>query len=236
MNDKNDNGISFEELDALFSPDFESLLDTYSIKKIETTAIHLYKNINHDKNSFYLRRVMNKRCEILNQSFIWSDDKKQIVINLNDSLFRVFKIAYEEARSISEELDKRINNNDEFIKNYTTKIVINPEFSLDENRGVDRGIKEILLHAGLYSQFGRIRESENVIMYDFEYPPDGYLDKSKLRNQEQCFGGIFDGINLSDAFQDLIVIGKWSLNDIINIKGLWAEVNISKQYYEDLHL
>jgi mRNA deadenylase 3'-5' endonuclease subunit Ccr4 len=69
MNNKNDNGISFEELDALFSPDFESLLDTYSIKKIETTAIHLYKNINHDKNSFYLRRVMNKRCEILNRSF-----------------------------------------------------------------------------------------------------------------------------------------------------------------------
>jgi hypothetical protein len=229
-----ENGISVEELDRLWSPpELETALDSYSVKKLESVAIEMYNTRDHGRRHQYLRRAMTKRCEKINQNFTWTDKYRQNVIQLNENMFHVFKKAYDEAVSLSDDIEKRIERGGAFGSGLSMAIVMEPEFNPDW-RGKDRGMEEILLNAGEYSQFARINEKiKDVIAYDFEFSPESYLDKSCTWDQERIFGSVFNGISLNFAFCDLISDGKWSFKDIVSIERVSATVRLDWYFWQE---
>jgi phosphopantetheine adenylyltransferase len=74
-------------------------------------AIDLYKNIGdkHDGDeAYYLQMLMEKRRDMLNKNFIWTDESREKIIRLNDKFYQNFKKAYDEALLVSDEMKKEL--------------------------------------------------------------------------------------------------------------------------------
>jgi hypothetical protein len=223
--------ISVEELDALCSPDLEAQLDTYSVNELELLAIDLHKSLGREQNLFYLRRVMNKRCEKLNENFIWTNNNKDRIIDLNDKFFDLFKRAYDEACLNADEIAKHIKDKETIFKSFEKYILLEPTFDDTGFGNFTCEIDEVLLNAGSYSQFARIGDAEGLILYDFELDPAPYLNnREDMKDYGRYFGNTFDGVNLSSAFGDLIS-AQWSCKDIVSIRDIMATLKIEKHYW-----
>jgi hypothetical protein len=235
------NVIAFEKKLGLANSELESTTETYSVEKLENLAMDVYKDINRDGYSFYLRRIMTKRREKLNNGFVWTDEAREKIIRLNETFFRAFKKAYAEALIILADMEGRIANDnslhggDCFNGINSVALIIEPVFC--DTSETDSEIHEILLHANL-SDYSRISAIEGIIVFDFELSPDAYLDDSTTGCKpeppypDQCLGKTFDGIRLSAAFTDLTEHGKWSFKDILSIKSLWTTIKIDRYFHD----
>lgn len=224
--------ISVEELDASRSPEIEQYLETCSVEKLEELAIEVYKTIKQDNHGYYLRRIMIKRREKLNQNFIWNEKKKRKILELNEIFFQFFKKAHDEALSDITQYENRKKNRETAFKSFYIYVILVPCFNSDVKRIHKSGIRDVLLDGGAYSAYARIGDVEDLILYDFEWEPGPYLDNYEEK-YGQYFGRNFNGVNLSYVFHDLIDAG-WSINDILCIEDVEANVRIEKSYWKEM--
>jgi hypothetical protein len=242
--------ITKEEWAKLRSPELKELIDSYSVKEIEKLAIDLYENLVGDRNSYearYLEMLMEKRRDKLNKNFIWTNENRERIIQLNDKFYQSFKKAYNEALLVSDEMEKRSSGDFWINRDYALAIVITPECNIFYGSiRNDRKIYMILLHfQERYFGFANFHDIiKGQIIYDFEFEPDGYLNNTpeyidkeikkqkKSKNKRKYFRHHFNKILLNEAFSDLIN-GGWSYQDIVNIDSVYADVFIRRSFYEE---
>jgi hypothetical protein len=202
-------------------------IEQYSVETLELLAVKLYeeysrKNLIKDRR--LLEMILLERFIKLNRSFEWTKENKERLIKVNDKITQVFENAYNEAVPIAKELENRLNNNDDFIKDYEIEIKLRlfmgDEFYDDGNCGIGSVLSE--MESGYYP-------INYLLVHDLSEKPI-YLDRSENWNIEY-FGNTFDNDYIGYAIHALLDTSRWSFKDIININSIWADVEVKHQCF-----
>ena len=211
-------------------------INHYTAQKLEELALYLYNNKGkYPKDELYslLDLILLERVHKMNKKFEWTEENKQKFITINYNFINIFENAYNEALKIAETLEKRIKNNDSFIKDYEIEIQIQPYIKDKENYENIDGCFALVLCEPL-SSFYPINYNIGHSCYEKKLTETPiYLDKSSNRNLEHCFGRTFENEYIGNAIHDL-QDNKWSFFDIINIKRIFTDVKVYHQNFIDI--
>lgn len=69
-----------------------------------------------------IKEMLRERCERLNESFVWTPEKKQKIIELNSGLLERYREAYDEMVRIANEYEERYRSGDNNYKDYTIEL------------------------------------------------------------------------------------------------------------------
>lgn len=114
-----------------YSDEFEQL----SVEALEFLAVKFYKRCSGKDlieiifETDLLRAILRRRFRKLNIGFEWTQENKKRFIEVNDKITQVFEKAYKEALSAAKDLENRLNNNDDFIKDYEIEIKLHTHTS-----------------------------------------------------------------------------------------------------------
>jgi hypothetical protein len=105
-------------------------IEKYTIETLEPLAVELYENDLHGKTLSHdhemLKEILIERAIKLNTNFTWKPENIDRLLKINDKLMEVFEKAYEKAKSVVSGLEKRIQNNDPFLKDYEVELELSP--------------------------------------------------------------------------------------------------------------
>ena len=209
----------------------------YSVEMLELMAVNIYEKYSPKYNSSnkdieILDIMLRERVRKLDRIFEWTEENKKTLLKVNDRITQVFEKAYNEAINISKELENKITQNDDFIQDYEIDIKIRT-YIYDEYYTGEYRIGDVLsvpvetYYYPISDSFGHF----SFQTYMSEKPI--YLDKTTNWNFEY-FGDTFENDYIGYAIHALLDTHIWSFNDIINIKKLWADVEIIHQHFEDI--
>jgi len=226
-----------EKLKKLSYKSQVSKIKQLSVEILEKLAVNLYEEIlfnrirNIDGNDLnLLDAILSERVTKIQSCFEWTKEKKEIFLIVNDNFMKIFNKAHTEAIFVFNELDKRIKNNDDFIKNFDITIRIsfymgdeyykhdfnNFGFVLSEPLSGFSPVEYFFCHSGTAN---------------LEKTPI-YLDKDFNWNNEYFNNEFYDNY-ICYAMHELMDTDKWSFADIINIKKILADVEIKHQYFNE---
>jgi len=234
-----DNNELTEILENLEKSPFDiqvSNVKQYPVETLELLALKLYDEHYYEQRSYkwdLLNIVLHERVIKLNRDFEWTEENKERFIKVNDKITQTFEKAYNEAVSIANSLESRLNSNDGFIQDYEIEIKIGLYMGEEfyGEGGDARGIGFVLSepkshHCPIYYSFGH-----SNLEYSLSEKPI-YLDKSSNWNTE-CLGSAFDNAYIGYAIHALLNADQWSFKDIINISTIWADVEVVHQYFTE---
>lgn len=69
-----------------------------------------------------IKEMLRERCERLNKNFVWTPEKKQKIIELNNGLLERYREAYNEMVRIATEYEERYRSGDNNYKDYTIEL------------------------------------------------------------------------------------------------------------------
>jgi len=212
-------------------------IEQFSVEILEKLAVNLYeenllngiRNINGNDLDL-LDEILSERVTKIQSCFEWTNEKKEKLLKVNDKFMQIFEKAHAEAIFAFNELDKRLKNNDDYVKNYDITIKIS-FFMGDEYYRHD------------FNSFGFILSEPisgfSPVEYFFGHSGTAnlektpiYLDKESNWNIEY-FNNKFNDNYICYAMHELMDTDKWSLDDIINIKKILADVEIKHQYFNE---
>ena len=208
----------------------------YSIKMLEILAFYIYRNINFSKLpgstcGQLLRNILSWRAIKLNRNFEWTDENKRNFLNVNEKLRVSYAKAYNEALSVADELEKKIKNNDDFIKDYMIEITLTP-YIKEPFPNEDALYKFCSVISEPESEFSiPIRHEFHHGCYSREINNIPYhLDKSKNLYTEH-YDDFMASNDICHALNLLLDAHEWSLNDIVNIDNIYTEVIVTHQHF-----
>jgi len=206
----------------------------FPVKMLEKLAIKLYEE--HISKGYrkmqILDIILSERVTKIHSNFKWINENKNKLIKINDKIIQTFEKAYNEAFSVRNELENRIKNGDDFLKDY--EISIKLDFYMGDE----------LFKDDINGNFGFVL-SEPISGYspieyslghygshmDLDEKPI-YLDKSLNWNGEY-FDNAFNENYIGYAIHELLDTDQWSFMDIINIEKICADVEIKHQYFNE---
>jgi hypothetical protein len=211
-------------------------IKNYSIEMLEILAFYIYRNRNFSKcpGSTYgqlLRDILSWRAIKLNRNFEWTDENKRNFLNVNEKLRVSYAKAYNEALSVADELEKRIKNNDDFIKDYMIEITLTP-YIKEPFPNEDALYKFCSVISEPESEFSiPIRHEFHHGCYNREINNIPYhLDKSKNLYTEY-YDDFMEANDICHAVNLLLDAHEWSLSDIINIDRVLIKVEVTHQNF-----
>jgi hypothetical protein len=219
---------TLEKLKKLSYKNQRDKVKKYSIEMLELLAQKMYEK--SYKRDDFLDIILSERVVKLKDNFEWTNENKQKFLNVNDKFMQIFESAYNEALAAAFELEKRIKNNDKFIKDYEIEIKITPymggQFYDDTKNNFGYVLSEPKLNRST------INYSFGHLSYDREIKEKPvYLDKSENWNIEYL-GNTFKDNYICYEIHELLT-NKWSFYDIINIEKICVDVEVIHQYYEE---
>jgi hypothetical protein len=231
-----DNNEIAEILEKLEMAPFDIQLDNvrqYSVETLESLAVKLYEQRDYKRAYTWdlLNVILHERVIKLNRNFEWTEENKDRFIKVNDKITHTFEKAYNEAVSIAHDLEKRLNNNDEFIQDYEIEIKIGLYMG-DEFYDADNGSIGFVLsepksdHIPINYSFGH-----SNLEYSLSEKPV-HLDRS-LNWKNEHLGNTFDNDYIGYAIHALLDANQWSFKDIMNITTIWADVEVRHQYFTE---
>ena len=237
-----DNNQLLETLEMLKNLSYDlrrNEVKRFPVETLEILAVKLYEEYLHKgyrKHTLFdiLGTVLIERFKKINHNFEWTNENRIKFLTINNKITQVFEKAYNEAISTANELENRINNNDRFLSDFEIEIKIwtymGEEF-YDTHEGSSIGFVLSEPISGYYPinySFGH-----NNLKNSLAEPPI-YLDKSLNWNTEYI-RGVFENDYIGYAIHALLDTSQWSFKDIINIKKIWANVEVVHQrYIEDI--
>jgi hypothetical protein len=198
--------------------------EKYSLEEIESLINELYK-ISFSKYEYLLLDLLGARRHISDKDFKWTDENKKKLIKISDKFFEVFETAHKKAVSIASDIEEKIKNNDDFIKDYKISIKINPYINDEyyENNNIGYCLSEPeSLDAPIFHSFRHSSYKDELERIPI------YIDRSLNWNIEY-FDDIFKDDYISYAIHDLLDHNCWSFNDIISIVRIHADIDVSYQ-------
>jgi len=207
-------------------------VEKYSVASLEFMAGTLYDEYSFQdcKKKEILDNVLRERAHKLNKIFKWTADNKKIFLTINDKITLIFEKAYNEAIKIANEFEKRIIDNDDFIKDCQIEIKISlymdeAYYSASKNHKIGDVLSEPI------SNYYPI--SLSIGHYNFKkYLSEKPLFLDKTINCNIDFGDTFNNEYIGYAMNILLDNNLWSFHDIVNVKTIWADVVVAHQHYE----
>jgi hypothetical protein len=205
-------------------------IEHYSVETLESLAVELYENDIARKTHAYDRwmvwDILMKRAHKLNRNFTWTSENIDRLLKINDKLTEVFEKAYKEAKSVVSGLEKRIQDNDPFLKDYEVEIELTPYMHDPDDETEDEFalvLSEPIGNSAISHHFSHC-DSRN--QHD-EIPL--YIDK-KLNWNIEYFDETVNDYYIGYAIHALLD-NHWSFPDILRIKTIWGDVKIDHQHF-----
>ena len=198
-------------------------LEQLAVGILEILAVKLYKMCSYkDRDEIdLLRAILIVRFRKLNGVFEWTQKNKKRFIEVNDKIMQVFEKAYKEALSIANELENRLNNNDDFIKDYEIEIKLRPYTSDEDDIG-------LVLSEPISGYYPINCQLNSCLLEQYLSEQPMELDRSVNWNIEY-FGNTFDNDYIGYTTH-MLLDGEWSFKDIISINAIYADVEAIHQY------
>ncbi|MDR0927151.1 MAG: hypothetical protein LBO69_05230 [Ignavibacteria bacterium] len=239
-----------ELLDFLLTLSSDYIYDELGKLSIETLenlacrhSIYLRVEAIPRESRILVQQILCERAVKLNKNFEWNQENKTRFLLINDKLTSVFKSAYEEGLSVANELEKRMQNNDIFIKDYEIEIIVMPYFKCmykDDLGGISCEELEIAFNCDNRFAF--------LLCEPDYYPINDVINHSSINPSSignECVSIFLDtSLNwniqrLADVFPNnyigyaiySLLNHNWSFKDIINIGKIWADVKVTHQHY-----
>ena len=213
-----------------------SEIEKFPVNILEKLAIKLYKDdlINGIRNIGVfglLDIILSERVTKIHNHFVWTNENKEKLLKTNEEIMQTFEKAYKKAIFLYNDLNIRINNNDDFIKDYDITILMNfymgDEYYKDSSENIGFVLSEPLSGVPpIEYYFGRFNSKINLQELPF------YLNKEMNWNTEY-FNNEFDNEYICYAIHELLDTDKWSFTDIVNIKKIYVDVEVKYKYFRD---
>ena len=197
----------------------------------ESTARWCYKYTEHDTDQM-LDRILRERCERLNAGFRWTDENRVRFLAINDRLFNIGHKGAKEGAETVAALRRRINEGDEFTKEYTVcaNLIAYPE--IDGNRQSAARVEKYIAERA---------SREGMLYYNIYHVGKGFEDfpqKQMLFNfnwgKERYFNDEFNNEKICYAIRNMLCTGIWSFPDILSIWSIQVNVDDERNYHEDM--
>jgi hypothetical protein len=231
MNDNEMDNVIMTLKDMTWGDQYEKL-ENYSFDTLEKLAVHFqrYKS-EKERNVFELnRRILTTRCGKLMNEFVWTDEKIERLLKVNDQLQAMFEKSYNYAMDIAGELEKKLQNNDQFVKNYEIKIEVMPYICPENDDDEWDTIESILSEPDCHPIHYRIDHAifDRIVNTHDELPI--YLKKS-LNWNTKYFDDRFKDYYIGYSIHALLDAHEWSFQDILRIGTIWSEVIVRYQTF-----
>lgn len=179
--------------------------------------------------------VLHARERQLNNGWFFTEHDHERFLKISNELYDVCQKGWNEALKTARELELRMEQGDDFLRDYEIKVCFRPYSSLDQ-KGIDED-----LHFEAVSYFAEefpytyfvdsIRHhsyAENAGRIPF------CLDKSMNWNCEY-FDGEFDNDYISYPIHIFLDEGIWSFSDICLINNISIDVKVEHQHFREYH-
>jgi hypothetical protein len=228
-----------KKLKALPHDMWKKEVKQFSVETLEMLARKLYDDYILKKSlySIYsddiLDIILEERVTKLDDAFEWTKENKEKFSMISKKLTQAFEKAYNEAISVADELENRIKNNDNYLKDYEIIIEITPYIG---------GVYE----EDSFDSFGYVLSEPisspySIIHYHFGHSNSEKLDEKPIYLDKthnwgiSHFGNVSDEDNIGYATHNLLHHSTgWSLKDIVNITKIYADVKVYHQYNEEV--
>jgi hypothetical protein len=206
-------------------------LEKYPVETLELLAVGIYEK--HFKRRMdyidynILELILHVRVIMLNKNFIWTTENVDKFLKISEKFIEIFEKAYREAKSAIIGLEKRIQADDPFLKDYEVEIKLTP-YLQDRNEEINDRFNFVLSEP---------HGQDSLIFYFSHCHYNGqineipvYIDRSKNWNFER-FNEKFKNYYVSYAVHELLDTYMWSFYDILKIHTIWADVKIEHQHF-----
>jgi hypothetical protein len=183
-----------------------------------------------------LGAVLEARKKKLDDAFIPTPEHIRRMLDVNDQFFLSFEKARNEAHEIMKELDNRLENKDDFLKEYEIEVVLTPYIeysnSKDERRESGCNIYTIISESDIYlrSRISSCQDNRYDIICWYFLDPD-----LNCNTDMGTISTFLHGYHINFALHELWENSFFSLEDIMNIGTIWIDVNVSHQGYLKLN-
>lgn len=195
-----------------------ALLGNYTVGDLRELAVYLHSNYEDYPPKTVkklLRGILITQCRLINQNFTWSDENKTRGLEVNEKLNQAIQEADEKLVKTFDEINKKMNNPDSFMKDFEVKI--NSSCFIEYNKDKD-GLSKILENPKV----------TRLDIGDIFRKPEICSDESDIWKSEY-FNGEFDSDYIGYAIQALLDTHIWSIQDIIEIETVWTDVRVVYQ-------
>ena len=211
----------------------------YSLKQLlEITAHLIDKRIgpsNYSKYDleFIIEQLLSERVRMLHKDYdrIWTDEDKQRLSAINDEIFRACEKGFEEAFVTASLLEKRIKKRDSFLKDYEIEIKVTPYPTI---QGVNRDVADTVCgFLGEESIPCAVEHISHCHFHRYNYDEFFLIDKNPSWNTD-FYRRTFPGINICYLVHRMMESHVWSYPDILSIRNIWVDVQVTYQYYRNI--
>jgi hypothetical protein len=222
-----------ETLNSMGFAEQHKELEKYSVETLESLAVEIDQNDFRGKASDHhiLHLILRERANKLNKNFQWTSDNIDRLLKINEKFMEEFEMAYKEAKSVVINLEKRIQDNAPFLKDYEVEIEITPYIMDELTEGEETSsdftlvLSESMGSAGINYCFN-LWDRTNI-MNDISLPI--FIDRSQNWNNEY-FGETFSNYYIGYPIHRLLD-NYWSFADLLKINTIWADVKIEHQHF-----
>jgi hypothetical protein len=203
--------------------------EAYSIERLEEIAIRA----NQKGDKVKVEVALGERKYKLNQSFEWTPEKKERFLSLNRKLIDCFEKLKTEASATLALLQQRIDNEDDFLRDFEIEIKVTPYFyeACEDGEFYEKEdcIQEVLMDNwddwNMSASISNTNDLDNLLE----------LNREQNWNIDHWFRGLFDDHYISQAIHNIYDHATgWSFPDILRINNLWAEVHVQYQYFTEI--
>jgi hypothetical protein len=223
----------------------KKMLKTCSVEELEAIAIDMQKTYGHFIDP--LKNVMSVRKRKLNRAFVYTAENKARLLRVNARLMDAFEKADIEKQRVVNNLQQRLDGNDEFLHDFEVEVKITPYFNencFDINNDDNYGFTILsVLNAILPDYILGYYQDDDVtdvtddtddtdVTDDYPNVPIYFI---KELNWNECCGlshGELAEEYISYGIHELYDSTEWSLQDILNIDNFWVEVKVWHQHFE----
>jgi hypothetical protein len=175
-------------LDQMITDDAE---EAYTVEQLDTIIQEIYRiGESHKRASVKLREYLGIRKYKLNKAFEWTPENMEKFISINQKLNDCWEKLYIEAQSIFKTLNKRVEENDDFLHDFEIEARVNPFIYVPDEDGdmieVQDCVEEVLIDL--------VHDDLTINRADFKGGEEycWYLDREQNWNDTPPFIGKFD--------------------------------------------
>ena len=213
---------------------FRKNFENYSVEELEEFAIQTFEQELATQPESYeeqIKAALSVRRYKLNDEFEWTAENKETLLQLNDKLMECFEKLKAEALAMLQACNNRIEAKDDFLHDFEIEGTVRPyicEYHPNGKFYVKDGIEEVLVN---YWQEWCLQFSASNIK---EINNDCFFNRELNWNIE-LLDGHFNDHYISFAMHSLCTHNyQWSLQDILKINHLEAELRGLYQHSKDI--
>jgi antirestriction protein len=214
----------------------DEIIAGYTTPMIEKIVAELYlgniqlKFLSKREAMFLMDDLLGERKRRLNKDFQWTDKTRARFLQVNNQLFDACKRGWQEAVKTADALEQRIKQRESFLKDYEISIIVNAYPAISGNRITAEHVAECLACEPGVADVERISHCHYHHVHDHENWPKSCIDESTNWNSE-FFNGEFKDDYICYMIHTMLDSHRWSYPDILSVKGIWVNVEVTYQNY-----